>query len=145
MKFKIAVTKHPDQTEVMSCVDWNGLDELFSCSDDHLVLKWNLVNKDSIKFCELPSEVSPIDFHVYSKSQGTLGVKKSGTGHDLLLTSADGRFHLISKTGRLEKSVESHNGATLVGRWSHDGAGILTGKLYTNTTCTTISQSPCMN
>lgn len=42
-----------------------------------------------------------------------------------------GRFHLIGKTGRIEKSVESHNGATLVGRWSHDGAGILTGKLHT--------------
>ncbi|KAI5705513.1 hypothetical protein M8J75_015860 [Diaphorina citri] len=126
MKFKISLTKHPEQKDVVSCVDWNGPDEVFSCSDDHLILKWNLVSKDSVKFCELPSEISPIDFHVYSKSQGTLGVKKSGTGQDLLLTSADGRFHLIGKTGRIEKSVESHNGATLVGRWSHDGAGILT-------------------
>ncbi|KAL0273596.1 UNVERIFIED_CONTAM: hypothetical protein PYX00_006229 [Menopon gallinae] len=44
----------------------------------------------------------------------------------LLITSADGKFHLIHKNGRLEKSVEAHKGAALVGQWSYDGAGLLT-------------------
>lgn len=38
-----------------------------------------------------------------------------------------GRFHLVGRNGRIEKSVEAHKGAALVGQWSHDGAGLLTG------------------
>jgi hypothetical protein len=40
-----------------------------------------------------------------------------------------GKFHLISKNGRIEKSVDAHQGAALTGRWSYDGAGLLTGKM----------------
>jgi len=39
-----------------------------------------------------------------------------------------GKFHLVGKNGRFEKSVEAHKGAALVGCWSYDGAGFLTGK-----------------
>lgn len=38
-----------------------------------------------------------------------------------------GKFHLIGKSGRIEKSVEAHKGAALVGQWSPDGASLLTG------------------
>lgn len=45
-----------------------------------------------------------------------------------------GRFHLVGRNGRIEKSVEAHKGAALVGQWSHDGAGLLTGTVsqYSN-------------
>ncbi|XP_065832392.1 uncharacterized protein [Oscarella lobularis] len=33
---------------------------------------------------------------------------------------------LISKSGRVEKSVEAHRGAVLMGRWSHDGTALVT-------------------
>lgn len=39
-----------------------------------------------------------------------------------------GKFHLISRNGRVEKSVEAHRGAVLSGRWSHDGSAMVTGE-----------------
>lgn len=38
-----------------------------------------------------------------------------------------GKFHLVSKTGRIEKSVEAHRGAVLAGRWNYDGTALITG------------------
>ena len=38
-----------------------------------------------------------------------------------------GKFHLISRNGRIEKSVEAHRGAVLSGRWSFDGSAMVTG------------------
>lgn len=40
-----------------------------------------------------------------------------------------GKFHLLNKNGRIDRTVEAHKGAVLVGRWSYDGAGLLTGIL----------------
>ena len=37
---------------------------------------------------------------------------------------------LISKSGRVEKFVEAHRGAVLMGRWSHDGTALVTGTVY---------------
>ena len=37
-----------------------------------------------------------------------------------------GKFHIVGKTGRVEKSVEAHKGAVLAGRWSYDGSALLT-------------------
>lgn len=33
---------------------------------------------------------------------------------------------MISKNGRIEKSVSAHMGATLVGKWSYDGSAFIT-------------------
>lgn len=38
-----------------------------------------------------------------------------------------GKFHIIGKNGRIEKSIEAHRGAVLVGKWSTDGSSLLTG------------------
>lgn len=38
-----------------------------------------------------------------------------------------GKLHLVSKSGRIEKSVEAHRGAVLAGRWNHDGTALITG------------------
>lgn len=49
--------------------------------------------------------------------------------HDnlILLTSAEGKFYLITKTGNVEKVIDAHKGAILVGKWGHNGASLLTG------------------
>lgn len=39
-----------------------------------------------------------------------------------------GKFHLLSKMGRTEKSVEAHRGAVLAGRWNYDGTALITGQ-----------------
>ncbi|KAI3354223.1 hypothetical protein L3Q82_018757 [Scortum barcoo] len=36
------------------------------------------------------------------------------------------KFHLASKIGRIEKSVEAHKGAVLAGRWNYDGTALIT-------------------
>lgn len=41
-----------------------------------------------------------------------------------------GKFHIIGKSGRIEKCVEAHRGAVLVGKWSTDGSSLLTGKSF---------------
>ncbi|KAG7215614.1 hypothetical protein INR49_022140 [Caranx melampygus] len=38
-----------------------------------------------------------------------------------------GKFHLVSKLGRIEKSVEAHKGAVLAGKWNYDGTALITG------------------
>ena len=43
-----------------------------------------------------------------------------------------GKFHLISRNGRIEKSVEAHRGAVLSGRWSFDGSAMVTGTCLFN-------------
>ena len=37
-----------------------------------------------------------------------------------------GKFILISRSGRIEKSVEAHRGAVLCARWSPSGTDLLT-------------------
>ena len=59
----------------------------------------------------------------------------SGSSDSFLITSAEGRLQLVgavrlgsgAPSARLEKGVDAHRGACLAGRWSHDGAGIVTG------------------
>jgi hypothetical protein len=57
------------------------------------------------------------------------GTAKGG-GDLLLMTGAEGKFYLLSLSGRIERAVDAHRGAILSGKWSHDGAGIVTGEFY---------------
>lgn len=57
------------------------------------------------------------------RASGSLGKH----GDLILITSADGKFHIMNRNGRIERTVEAHKGAVLVGQWSNDGAGLLTG------------------
>nr|CAD7451808.1 unnamed protein product [Timema tahoe] len=96
---------------------------IFFHRDDHVLKRWNLVTNETVKVADLPQELYPTDLHWFPRAQ-VVGKKQ---GLDLLLiTSADGKFHLINRNGRIEKSVDAHKGAVLTGRWSFDGAGLLT-------------------
>ena len=44
-----------------------------------------------------------------------------------MLSCVAGKFLLISRSGRVEKSVEAHRGAVLAARWSYTGQDLLTG------------------
>lgn len=90
------------------------------------MIKWNSITNETSKICDLPEDLYPTDMHWFPKVQSS---GKKQNFELFLLTSADGRFHLIHKNGRFEKSVEAHKGAALVGQWSYDGAGLLTGRL----------------
>ncbi|KAK2090595.1 Intraflagellar transport protein 80 [Saguinus oedipus] len=137
--------------ELVSCVGWTTAEELYSCSDDHQIVKWNLLTSETTQIVKLPDDIYPIDFHWFPKS---LGVKKQTQAESFVLTSSDvshvgrlqrdlscrlqmnlshvliteliSKFHLISKLGRVEKSVEAHCGAVLAGRWNYEGTALVT-------------------
>uniref|UniRef100_W5L312 Intraflagellar transport 80 homolog (Chlamydomonas) n=1 Tax=Astyanax mexicanus TaxID=7994 RepID=W5L312_ASTMX len=121
MRFKLSLLKEPKH--ILSCVGWTTADELFSCSEDHQILKWNLLTNETAVVVKLQDDIYPIDLHWFPK---TVGGKKQATAESFVLTSTDGKFHLISKTGRIEKSVEAHRGAVLAGRWNYDGTALIT-------------------
>ena len=50
----------------------------------------------------------------------------------------------MSRIGRVEKSVDAHRGAVLVGKWSHDATGLLTGT-FLFTEIMTILGNLCIN
>ncbi|XP_042313892.1 intraflagellar transport protein 80 homolog isoform X2 [Sceloporus undulatus] len=123
MRLKISLLKEPKHKELVSCVGWTTADELYSCSDDHQIIKWNLLNGETTQVVKLPDDIYPIDLHWFPRS---LGGKRQTQAESFVLTSSDGKFHLISKTGRVEKSVEAHCGAVLAGRWNNEGTALVT-------------------
>ncbi|XP_072428822.1 intraflagellar transport protein 80 homolog isoform X1 [Chiloscyllium punctatum] len=123
MRLKTSLLKEPKHKELVSCVGWTTADELYSSGDDHQILKWNLLTNETIQVVRLAEEIYPIDLHWFPK---TTGGKKQIQAEIFVLTSTDGKFHLISKTGRVEKSVEAHRGAVLAGRWNYEGTALVT-------------------
>lgn len=61
---------------------------------------------------------------------GSASSASSGTGGSssdaLLITSTDGRFVILNRSSRVERNVTAHTAAITQGRWSPDGAGLLT-------------------
>nr|XP_009666819.1 PREDICTED: intraflagellar transport protein 80 homolog isoform X2 [Struthio camelus australis] len=123
MRLKTSLLKEPKHKELVSCVGWTTADELYSCSDDHQIMKWNLLTSETTQVVKLPDDIYPIDLHWFPRS---VGGKKQSYAESFVLTSSDGKFHLISKSGRLEKSVEAHCGAVLAGRWNYEGTALVT-------------------
>nr|XP_032620708.1 intraflagellar transport protein 80 homolog isoform X3 [Chelonoidis abingdonii] len=123
MRLKTSHLKEPKHKELVSCVGWTTADELYSCSDDHHIMKWNLLTSETTQVVKLPDDIYPIDLHWFPKN---IGGKKQSQAESFVLTSSDGKFHLISKIGRVEKSVEAHCGAVLAGRWNYEGTALVT-------------------
>ncbi|KAM8768934.1 intraflagellar transport protein 80 homolog isoform 2-T4 [Acanthopagrus schlegelii] len=123
MRLKTSLLQEPKHKELVSCVGWTTADELYSCSEDHQILRWNLLTSETTLVVKLPDDIYPIDLHWFPK---TVGCKKQNQTEIFVLTSTDGKFHLVSKTGRIEKNVEAHKGAVLAGRWNYDGTALIT-------------------
>lgn len=75
--------------ELVSCVGWTTAEELYSCSDDHQIVKWNLLTSETSQIVKLPDDIYPIDLHWFPKS---LGIKKQTQAESFVLTSSDGKF-----------------------------------------------------
>ena len=75
--------------ELVSCVGWTTAEELYSCSDDHQIVKWNLLTGETSQRVKLPDDIYPIDLHWFPKS---LGIKKQTQAEIFVLTSSDGKF-----------------------------------------------------
>ncbi|XP_016984193.1 intraflagellar transport protein 80 homolog [Drosophila rhopaloa] len=108
----------------LSCVDWSSNEDIYFVSDDHQIFKWSDVSRDSVEVAKLPDDFVPTDLHWL-----LLGGRSSGGGKGsdtLLISSNDGRFVILNKSARVERSISAHGAAISSGRWSPDGAGLLT-------------------
>lgn len=130
MKFKIYYTKESkSKSEAISALGWCNNEEIYSCNDDHQLYRWTSTNREFMQVAKLPDDFHPTDLHwllpkgAAVTSSGGAGAKGSDT---LLISSADGRFIILNKSARVERNVAAHNATIVSGRWSPDGAGLLT-------------------
>ncbi|KAG4070781.1 hypothetical protein HA402_011007 [Bradysia odoriphaga] len=93
-----------------------------SSSDQHQVYKWSTKNYEPVEVAKLPDDFFPTDLHWFIARQ--LGI--SSGSDSLLITSSDGRFVILNKNARVERNITAHTGCITTGRWSPDGAGLLT-------------------
>lgn len=125
MRFKLTIPKETKHSEAVNCVGWTTSDEFYSIADDHIINRSNLVNNEVMKVTELPGDFYPTDMHWFPKSN--IGGKKIGSPDIFAMGTSDGKFLIMSKNGKIEKSVEAHKGACICVKWSHDGSMLLTG------------------
>ncbi|XP_058819014.1 intraflagellar transport protein 80 homolog [Topomyia yanbarensis] len=129
MKFKIYQTKEPKSREAIAAIGWCNNEEIYNCSDDHQLYKWTTTNRDCMQVAKLPDDFSPTDLH-WLLPKGATATASGGTGgkgsDTLLICSADGRFIILNKSARVERNVAAHSSTIVSGRWSPDGAGLLT-------------------
>lgn len=76
------------------------------------------------KIAQLSNEILPTDLQFLTRSTSSSAATKHADV--LLLTSSDGKFYIMNKNGRIERTVEGHKGAILVGQWSNDGLSLMT-------------------
>ncbi|XP_050301884.1 intraflagellar transport protein 80 homolog [Anthonomus grandis grandis] len=123
MKLKVSLTEKIEQNVPVTCVGWSSTEEVFSISDDNQILSWSVSTNQPTKIAKLGNDMFATDMQFVPR----FGTNNLGKNSDLVLvTTVDGRFHIINRTGRIERSVEAHKGAVLVGQWSGDGTSLLT-------------------
>ncbi|XP_023311105.1 intraflagellar transport protein 80 homolog [Anoplophora glabripennis] len=122
MRFKISIASRPSHDAPVTCVGWSSTEEVYSSGDDNQLLSWSVSTNQSTKIAQLNQDLFPTDMQFLPRVGGTLGKH----GDLVLLTSADGKFYILNRAGRIERSVEAHKGAILVGQWGNDGSGLLT-------------------
>ncbi|XP_068621088.1 intraflagellar transport protein 80 homolog [Battus philenor] len=123
MRLKVSSLKNAKHVGAVICVSWNNTEDVFSCGDDHKLLKWNLATNECMIITILPDDLFPTGLHLLSKINST---GKKPNSESILISSTDGKFHIVNLNGRIEKSITAHQGACLVALWSPNADGILT-------------------
>jgi intraflagellar transport protein 80 len=117
MRFKIKRLDRNKHSDIVSCIGWSNGGELFSVSDDNTVLKWDINGEHDSKIMDIDVPVIDMDWLPSGK----------GANEIVALACNDGSFKLVSKAGRVEKSIsEAHASAIISIRWSYDGAALAT-------------------
>ncbi|KAJ9526633.1 hypothetical protein QJQ45_017601 [Haematococcus lacustris] len=118
LKVKAATSVH---SEIASACGWSVWNELFTCSDDQTIHKWNSIGESEGKVCQLDAYFTDIHWYPLSSKKNQAG------GTDVFAVGCtNGTFKILSRTGRLEKNVEAHTGACVALRWSYDGTALAT-------------------
>ena len=105
--------------EFATGVSWSGSNDLLSVADDRTIWQWNVDGEPQAQLMEVESCCTDLLWYP--------SVQAGNKGSDLFVVGCtDGSFKLISKTGRIEKSVQAHQGAVTALRWSNDGTSLAT-------------------
>ncbi|XP_019850408.1 PREDICTED: intraflagellar transport protein 80 homolog [Amphimedon queenslandica] len=124
MKLKLTIPKDLKHSDVASSIGWSTTSQLYSIGDDHIIFRWDLKTNEKTEVAKLPKDVYCTDVHWFP---GHPGKKQATQSESFALACTDGRFLLVSKTGRVEKTVDGHKGAVLGVRWAvPDGSALLT-------------------
>ncbi|XP_054167279.1 intraflagellar transport protein 80 homolog [Oppia nitens] len=112
------------------CVGWTTPEEVISSGDDHQLIAWNVALHEPSKLSDLPKDLYPTDLHCCPKSSKQQlqqqQLQQQKVSDVIVIGASDGKYHFVGRTGRLEKSVEAHNGAVLTVKWSNDGSALAT-------------------
>ena len=118
---KLAVTLAPSRhTELVSSVVWNSRNEIFSCSDDKTIRRWNL---DGTVGADEP--VVTLDSYILCVgwAPSTSGVPSE----TFAIGCSDGSLRLMDSSGREQKRVaDAHHGAVTSLCWNADGSTLVT-------------------
>ncbi|KAH9286684.1 Intraflagellar transport protein 80 -like protein [Echinococcus granulosus] len=87
---------------------------------------WRLSKKQHSTLLTLPESLFPVAIAACPPKLVAAGLNKSAAINTFAVSSTDGYFHLVNKSGRVEKSVEAHRGAVLGLRWSYNGDSFAT-------------------
>jgi len=119
-------------SEICIALSWSNASELFTCSDDQSIVKWQIgpgpqkgtaAPSDTERVATLEGKSAYItDMHWFPATK-----KVAGGGSDIFVVSAtDGSMRLMSKAGRVEKVVDGHKGAVVSVRWNYEGTALAT-------------------
>jgi intraflagellar transport protein 80 len=117
MRFKIKRLERSKHSDIVSSVVWSNAGELFSVSDGLTMLKWDMNG-------ELDSKILDIDVPVVDMDWLPSGKEANEV---VALACSDGSFKLVSKAGRIEKSIsEAHASAIISIKWNYEGPALAT-------------------
>ncbi|XP_061639072.1 intraflagellar transport protein 80 homolog isoform X2 [Phyllopteryx taeniolatus] len=126
MRLKTSLLKEPKHRELVSCIGWTTADELYSCSEDHQILRWNLLTSETSLVVKVPEDFYPIDVHWFPK---TVGGKKQTPAEIFVLTSTDagedGQIKNWSKSGMLRSTLANQGSPVYSVAWGPDSERIL--------------------
>ncbi|VDM78715.1 unnamed protein product [Strongylus vulgaris] len=54
MRLKVSLPRTPRHSDTVSAVGWAGGEEIYSYSDDHCLLRWNLSTMEATTVAEMP-------------------------------------------------------------------------------------------
>lgn len=95
MRLKVSLSREPKHSDVCCSVGWSGSDEVFSCADDHQLVRWNLLTGETTVVASLAESLFPTDLHWFPRG---IGDKKSGGADLFALASTEGKADFLLVT-----------------------------------------------
>lgn len=114
MKLKLLKKPSNTHTNIVSLINWLG-NTVYSFSDDLKSYTWNMNAECLGKFIDLDTFYTAADWNTTSKG-----------GNELLAVgTSDGLIKILSRNGKIEKSISAHSMAVTSVHWSFDGSTLV--------------------